>query len=69
MNDSYDHPHDSLWHDRSDSTAVASAGGKPTALESPYSYPNAGSCPDCGAGMVRLGSCLTCPLCGFGACG
>jgi hypothetical protein len=34
-----------------------------------YSYPNAASCPDCGAGMVRLGSCLSCPLCGFGACG
>jgi len=34
-----------------------------------YSYVNAATCPDCGAGMVRLGSCFSCPLCGFGGCG
>ena len=32
-------------------------------------YHNAATCPDCGAGMVRQGSCFSCPLCGFGACG
>ena len=32
-------------------------------------YQNAATCPDCGSGMVRLGSCFSCPLCGFGACG
>ncbi|MBN2226512.1 MAG: hypothetical protein JW763_04030 [candidate division Zixibacteria bacterium] len=26
-------------------------------------------CPDCGAALVRLGACFTCPLCGFGSCG
>ncbi len=34
-----------------------------------YSYLNAATCPDCGAGMVRLGNCFSCPLCGFGGCG
>ena len=33
-----------------------------------YSYINAASCPDCGAGMIRLGGCLSCPVCGFGTC-
>ena len=27
------------------------------------------SCPDCGANLVRLGYCMSCPLCGFGSCG
>ena len=37
---------------------------------SPVQYPcfNAGTCPDCGAGMVRLGVCYSCPCCGFGGC-
>jgi hypothetical protein len=26
-------------------------------------------CPDCGAAMVRLGNCFTCPICGYGGCG
>ena len=26
-------------------------------------------CPDCGAALVRLGACFTCPLCGYGGCG
>lgn len=30
---------------------------------------NAGTCPDCGLGMVRLGSCMSCPSCGYGSCG
>ncbi len=33
-----------------------------------YSYLNDGSCPDCGSGMVRLGSCHSCPGCGFESC-
>jgi len=33
-----------------------------------YAVTNAATCPDCGAGMVRLGSCFSCPLCGFGGC-
>lgn len=32
------------------------------------SYSNAATCPDCGAGMVRLGTCFSCPSCGFGSC-
>ncbi|MBU8933765.1 MAG: hypothetical protein KOO62_07135 [candidate division Zixibacteria bacterium] len=31
-------------------------------------YVNAASCPDCGSGMVRLGSCFSCPACGWGSC-
>ncbi len=26
-------------------------------------------CPDCGGGMVRLGSCFSCPSCGYQNCG
>jgi hypothetical protein len=25
-------------------------------------------CPDCGVQMVRLGSCFSCPACGYGGC-
>ncbi len=32
-------------------------------------YLNAGTCPDCGGGMVRLGSCFSCPSCGYQNCG
>jgi|GEM_PF-6008315 hypothetical protein len=35
-------------------------------------YPEQSSpefCPDCGANLVRLGYCISCPLCGFGSCG
>jgi len=28
-----------------------------------------GRCPDCGTGLIRLGSCFSCPACGFGSCG
>ncbi|UCG62661.1 MAG: hypothetical protein JSV52_05080 [Candidatus Zixiibacteriota bacterium] len=34
-----------------------------------YTYLNAATCPDCGAGMVRLGGCFTCMSCGFASCG
>ena len=34
-----------------------------------FMYLNAASCPDCGSGMVRLGSCFSCPICGWGGCG
>jgi len=27
------------------------------------------SCPDCDTGMVRLGSCFSCPSCGYQVCG
>ncbi|GEM_PF-2100577 len=33
-----------------------------------FSYMNVATCPDCGAGMIRLGSCFGCPICGFGLC-
>lgn len=33
-----------------------------------YAYINAATCPDCESGMVRVGSCLSCPSCGFGSC-
>ena len=36
---------------------------------SEYSYHNAATCPDCGQGMVRLGGCFSCPVCGFSSCG
>ncbi len=32
-------------------------------------YLNAATCPDCGSGMVRLGSCFSCQACGWGSCG
>jgi len=28
-----------------------------------------GICPDCGAVLIRLGTCFSCPLCGYGGCG
>ncbi len=33
-----------------------------------YQCQNAASCPDCNGGMVRLGSCFSCPSCGFESC-
>ncbi len=27
------------------------------------------ACPDCGVTLIRLGSCFSCPACGFGSCG
>ncbi|MCP4706391.1 MAG: hypothetical protein GY865_17470 [candidate division Zixibacteria bacterium] len=27
------------------------------------------SCPDCQIKLIRLGSCFSCPLCGYGGCG
>ena len=38
-------------------------------LAEEFSYINAGTCPDCGNGMVRLGHCMNCPCCGYGSCG
>ncbi len=32
-------------------------------------YWNAATCPDCGAGMVRLGGCCCCQSCGYETCG
>ena len=26
------------------------------------------SCPDCQVRLVRLGTCFSCPLCGYGGC-
>ncbi len=34
-----------------------------------YTYPNAATCPDCGAAMLRYGRCVTCPSCGLEGCG
>ncbi len=34
-----------------------------------YAYLNAGTCPDCGASMLRLGGCYSCMSCGFASCG
>jgi len=33
-----------------------------------FHYHNAASCPDCGYGMIRLGSCFHCPSCGYSSC-
>lgn len=38
-------------------------------VDNGYSYINAGTCPDCGTGMVRQGNCFNCPSCGWGCCG
>lgn len=38
-------------------------------LAEEFSYVNAGTCPDCGGGMIRLGHCMSCPGCGYGSCG
>ncbi|MFQ5498637.1 MAG: hypothetical protein ACE5FH_03105 [Candidatus Zixiibacteriota bacterium] len=32
-------------------------------------YQNAATCPDCGGGMVRYGSCFSCLSCGLSSCG
>jgi hypothetical protein len=34
-----------------------------------FHFHNAGTCPECGGGMVRSGACFSCPVCGFGSCG
>ncbi len=31
-------------------------------------YHDVATCPDCNAGMVRLGGCFSCPSCGWGSC-
>lgn len=33
-----------------------------------FRFYNAGTCPECGSGMVRSGACFSCPACGFGSC-
>ncbi len=33
-----------------------------------FCFHNAGTCPECGGGMVRSGACFSCPVCGFGSC-
>jgi hypothetical protein len=38
-------------------------------FESECCFHNSASCPDCGGGMVRLGSCSSCPGCGYQSCG
>jgi len=39
------------------------------ACETCCQYINAATCPDCGAAMVRLGSCFSCQSCGYESCG
>jgi hypothetical protein len=34
-----------------------------------FCFHNAGTCPDCGSGLIRSGLCFSCPSCGFGTCG
>lgn len=41
----------------------------PQMTDGGFIYLNAATCPDCGSGMVRLGSCFNCPVCGWGGCG
>ena len=48
-------------------TEYPAEGSGPSGPE--LSYLNSATCPDCGAGMVRIGMCFTCPSCGFGGCG
>lgn len=44
-------------------------GGGNSDLKEECYYHDVATCPDCGAGMIRLGTCTSCPLCGFGSCG
>jgi hypothetical protein len=32
-------------------------------------YLNSGTCPECNGAMIRLGTCFSCPVCGYGSCG
>jgi len=34
-----------------------------------FCYLNAGTCPDCGGAMIRMGGCFSCPGCGYQSCG
>ncbi|HOP07197.1 MAG TPA: hypothetical protein PLF13_07900 [candidate division Zixibacteria bacterium] len=40
-----------------------------TDLKDECFYHDVATCPECGAGMIRQGTCTSCPLCGFGSCG
>ena len=31
-------------------------------------YLNSGTCPECSGAMIRLGTCFSCPVCGYGSC-
>lgn len=33
-----------------------------------YCFHNAATCPECGGGMMRLGTCFVCGVCGSGGC-
>ena len=54
MHDDYHHPVGAFVED--------------TGNNQDYTYLNAATCPDCGGGMVRLGSCFCCMSCGFATC-
>jgi predicted RNA-binding Zn-ribbon protein involved in translation (DUF1610 family) len=56
-----------IYEDYSPSASMATV--TDSAIDESYSYQNAASCPDCGSGMIRQGSCFACPTCGFGSCG
>jgi hypothetical protein len=71
---------DSQQNEMTDSTVTDSLAEKDVALtpetwwaasqgnDQEYCYYNAATCPDCSAGMIRLGGCFSCPSCGFESC-
>ena len=40
-----------------------------TVRDDDCAYYNVATCPDCGGGLLRQGTCCTCPSCGLEACG
>ncbi|HVP06728.1 MAG TPA: hypothetical protein VMS71_02720 [Candidatus Acidoferrum sp.] len=44
-------------------------GGDDLFHDDDFCFHNAGTCPECGGGMIRSGACFSCPVCGFGSCG
>lgn len=40
----------------------------PAGNESDYCFQNTATCTECGGGMMRLGACFVCSVCGSGGC-
>ena len=58
-----------LWPAMAAISKQAAAAVITTAGDDDYAYYNVATCPDCGGGLLRLGTCCTCPSCGLEACG
>jgi hypothetical protein len=40
----------------------------PAGTVADYCFQNSGTCTECGGGMMRLGACFVCGVCGSGGC-